>query len=179
MATRRNVLTFSVLALAAAASIATSPPRWTLEADATGEAVSVDDTTPTVSMHVAIAGDEIPADAYGELTVALHVLEAVDAEGAKLELDLALVEETDAGDVEHEVVEGWTLEAATEENATPEHLTLHAGDIGDSGTFRIDVTKVAGASAELDWDAYVQFEVRGEDEVAGEPSVVITLDPAE
>jgi hypothetical protein len=179
MATRRNVLTFSLLALAAAASIATSPPRWTLAAEATGEAVSIDDSTPAVSMHVGIAGEEIPADAYGELTVAIQVLEAIDAEGAKLELDFALVEETDAGDVEHEVVEGWTLEAATEENASPERLTLHAGDIGASGTFRIDVTKVGGASAELDWDAYVQFEVYGEDEVAGEPSLVITLDPAE
>jgi hypothetical protein len=159
------------------ASVATSPRGWRIEAYEEGAPWGVSTEFPEASLDVVVQGDaEALAEAWGGLDVSVRVTDLVPADDTPVTLDFVLYE---AGEVEREVAatRGWTLGPETEDDPTPEVVTLSADDVDPNGEWRVEITLVGGAAAEFEWSARAWFDYEGEAAHPGDDAVVIDLNP--
>lgn len=173
----RRSLALLTFGCALVASVATSPPGWNVEAYEEGASWEVSTTWPTAALDVVVQGDEALSDAWGVLSVSVRVDDLVTVDDTPVTLDFVLYEEEARGDREIAAIRGWTLAAATEEDPTPEVVTLTDDDIDPSGTWRVEITLVNGEEATFDWSARAWFDYEGEAAHPGDDAVTIDLNP--
>lgn len=173
----RRPLALAAFAFAALASIATSQAGWVVEAYEEGAPMTLSTEYPEAALSVVLQADEVLEESWGELSVSVRVLDLLEDQDSATAMDFVLYEEEANGDREVAAVRGWSLGPVTEEDPTPEVVTLTDSGIGTSGSWRLDVILVDGSEADIEWSARASFNYRGEADYPGDDAVSIDLNP--